>query len=286
MPATAMLATSATRHIVHRSRGRSHGPVTRLMSPEDLGQILKPFVFLDLVDNKGDVFPTFGLHPHSGLATLTYMAEGSVSYEDTNGATGVLRAGGAEWMRAGKGIWHSGGAGEPGRTRGFQLWIALPPHLELGDSESIYQSASDLPQAGPAHVLLGEYGGAKSSITAPSPINYLAVALRAGERWSYQPPGRHSVLWLAVGKGRVSAPDILEHGEIVVFEAGEAAVELVAQDDAEFVIGSAVPHPHELVLGYYSVHTSPRALEIGEAHIQHIRRSLIEQGRLRGELSR
>jgi redox-sensitive bicupin YhaK (pirin superfamily) len=286
MPATATLAPSAMRQIVHRSRGHSHGPITRLMSPDDLGQILKPFVFLDLVDNKGDVFPSFGLHPHSGLATLTYMAEGSVSYEDTNGAAGILRAGGVEWMRAGRGVWHSGGAGEPGRTRGFQLWIALPPHLELGDSESIYQSASDLPQAGPARVLLGQYDGAESSIAAPSPINYLAVALRAGEGWRYQPPERHSVLWLAMGKGRVSAPDILEHGEIVVFTPGEAAVEFVAQDDTEFVIGSAVPHPHELALGYYSVHTSPRALEIGEAHIQHIRCSLIARGRLRGELSR
>ena len=280
MPAATMLATNATRQIVHRSRGRSHGPVTRLMSPEDLGQILKPFVFLDLVDNKGDALPIFGLHPHSGLATLTYLAEGSVSYEDTNGATGILRAGGVEWMRAGRGIWHSGGAGDPGRTRGFQLWIALPPDLELGDSESLYQGASDLPQVGPARVLLGEYRGAKSAITAPSPINYLAVALRAGERWRYQPPKRHQVLWLAMGKGRVGAPDALEHGEIVVFEPGEAAVEFVAQNDAEFVIGSAVPHPHELVLGYYSVHTSPRALEAGESHIQHIRRRLVEQGRL------
>jgi redox-sensitive bicupin YhaK (pirin superfamily) len=237
MRVTTMLATSATRQIVHRSRGRSHGPVTRLMSPEDIGQMLKPFVFLDLLDTKGDIFPTFGLHPHSGLATLTYLAEGSVSYEDTNGATGILRPGGVEWMRAGKGIWHSAGAGEPGIVRGFQLWIALPPQLELGESESLYQSASDLPQAGPARVLLGEYGGAESSIAAPSPINYLAVALRAGEGWRYQPPERHSVLWLAMGKGRVSAPDSLGHGEIVVFEAGEAAVEFVAQDDAEFVIG-------------------------------------------------
>ena len=280
MPIAATPVPGPIRQIVHRSRGRSHGFVTRLMSPGDLGRILKPFVFLDLVGNKGEVFPTFGLHPHSGLATLTYIAEGSVSYEDTNGATGILRAGGVEWMRAGKGVWHSGGAGESGHTRGFQLWIALPPHLELGDSESIYQSAADLPQAGPARVLLGQYGGAKSAIMAPSPISYLAVALRGGERWRYQPPERHVVLWLAMGKGRVRAPETLEHGEIVVFEPGEAAVEFVAQDDAEFVIGSAVPHPHELVLGQYSVHTSRRALQIGEAHIQHIRRSLIEQGRL------
>src|SRR5271156_4747884 len=122
------------RAIVQRTRGLRHGPITRLMSPSDLGEVLKPFVFLDLFDNRGDVFPTFGLHPHSGLATLTYVAEGSVAYEDTNGATGVLRAGGVEWMRAGKGLWHAGGVGDPGRTRGFQLWVALPPHLELGPS--------------------------------------------------------------------------------------------------------------------------------------------------------
>jgi redox-sensitive bicupin YhaK (pirin superfamily) len=276
----ATLAPEQTRAVVHRSHGRGHGFVTRLMSPGDLGEVLKPFVFLDLFDNRGETFPTFGLHPHSGLATLTYVAEGSVSYEDTNGATGVLRAGGVEWMRAGKGVWHAGGAGDPGLTRGFQLWIALPPDLELGLSESLYQGAADIPKAGPARVLLGEYDGAKSAIAAPSPINYLAVALKAGERWRYQPPKGHSVLWLAMGKGRLRAPDALEHGEIVVFEPGEAAIDFVAAEDSEFVIGSAVPHPHDLVLGYYSVHTSAKALKAGEAQIQAIRHGLVEQGRL------
>jgi hypothetical protein len=61
MPIAATLAPGPIRRIVHRSRGRSHGFVTRLMSPGDLGRILKPFAFLDLVDNKGEVFPTFGL---------------------------------------------------------------------------------------------------------------------------------------------------------------------------------------------------------------------------------
>jgi hypothetical protein len=36
-----------------RTRGRTHRPVTRLMSPSDLGEILKPFVFLDLFDHEG-----------------------------------------------------------------------------------------------------------------------------------------------------------------------------------------------------------------------------------------
>ena len=161
--------TTVTR-IARRTRGQNHGPITRLMSPSDFGRLLKPFVFLDLIDNQGKPFTGFGLHPHSGIATLTYVAEGSVRYEDTNGATGLLRAGGLEWMRAGGGVWHGGGAGEPGRTRGFQLWVTLPPELELGPSESVYQAPEVIPHDGPARVLLGSYGTATSAIkTKPRP---------------------------------------------------------------------------------------------------------------------
>jgi redox-sensitive bicupin YhaK (pirin superfamily) len=281
MSATIVLEQTRVRQVVYRTRGRTHGSITRLMSPGDLGEILKPFVFLDLFDNHGDRFPTFGLHPHSGLATLTYVAEGSVSYEDTNGATGILRAGGVEWMRAGKGVWHSGGAGDPGLTRGFQLWVALPPHLELGESESLYQSAADIPRAGPACVLLGGYQGATSAIEAPSSINYLAVTLRAGETWRYEPPAGHTVLWVGMGKGVVEASSVLlEHGEIVVFEGGDDPAAFKARTDTEFMIGSAVRHPHDLVLGYYSVHTSAEALRIGETRIDSIRNTLVTKGRL------
>ncbi|EGH22978.1 pirin, partial [Pseudomonas amygdali pv. mori str. 301020] len=38
------------RAITHRTSGKSRGPITRLMSPGDLGQLLKPFVFLDQFD--------------------------------------------------------------------------------------------------------------------------------------------------------------------------------------------------------------------------------------------
>src|SRR6202051_2519045 len=271
---------SAPSRIARRTRGNTHGPVTRLMSPSDFGQLLKPFVFLDLFDDHGKPFTGFGLHPHSGIATLTYIAEGSVRYEDTNGATGLLPAGGLEWMRAGGGVWHGGGAGEPGRTRGFQLWIALPPELELGPSESIYLAPDVIPHDGPAHVLLGSYGTATSSIKVPSPMNYLAVRLKAGERWSYQPPAGHTVLWTAVGMGSLLVPDELQQGELVAFIPSSAAIEFEAESDAEFMLGSAVPHDYDLVLGSHSVHTSKDALREAEARISTIRMNLIQQGRL------
>jgi redox-sensitive bicupin YhaK (pirin superfamily) len=268
------------RPIIHRTSGQTHGPITRLASPGDLGKMLKPFVFVDLFDNGGRDFGGFGLHPHSGIATLTYMAEGSTSYEDTNGARGLLAAGGIEWMQAGRGVWHGGGMGEPGRARGFQLWVALPPHLELGPSVSLYQDAGDVAVAGPARVLLGSHDGASSAIDSPSEINYLAVRLASGERWRYVPPAGHDVLWIAVGKGAVNTPDRVGHGELAIFAPGQAAVEFVAEADTEFMLGSAVQHPHDLVLGYYSVHSSAEALAKGERRIREIRAELARQGRL------
>jgi redox-sensitive bicupin YhaK (pirin superfamily) len=250
------------------------------MSPSDLGEILKPFVFLDLFDNDGGSFNDIGgLHPHSGIATLTYVAEGGIRYEDTDGSDGLLTAGGVEWMRAGGGIWHGGGAGRPERTRGFQLWIALPPNLELGPSHSLYQDPSAIRASGPARVLLGQHAGVISDITPPASINYLAVRMKRGERWRYQPPKGHTVLWVAIGAGTVAVPDQLDPGELAVFEPSNTAVEFHAQSDCEFVLGSAVPHQHDLVLGYYSVHTSSEALREGESRISLIRQKLVAAGR-------
>jgi redox-sensitive bicupin YhaK (pirin superfamily) len=249
------------------------------MSPSDLGEILKPFVFLDLFDHEGAPF-NGPLHPHSGIATLTYVAEGAVNYIDPDDTRGTLQAGGLEWMQAGRGMWHGGGLDKAGRTRGFQLWIALPPALELGPTISIYHPPGDVQSDGPAHVLLGSYGSASSAIASPSPINYLTVRLKAGERWRYEPPTGHTVLWTAIASGVLSAPEKLRHGDLAAFEPSSKAVEFEALADTEFVLGSAAPHKHDLVLGYYSVHTTPDALREGEAHISSIKERLIQEGRL------
>jgi redox-sensitive bicupin YhaK (pirin superfamily) len=177
-------------------------------------------------------------------------------------------------------MWHGGGLDKAGRTRGFQLWIALPPELELGPVISIYQAREDVPQYGPARVLLGSYGSASSAIVSPSPINYLAVRLKAGERWRYVPPTGHTVLWTAVASGTVLAPDELRQGDLAAFEPSNEAVEFEARTDAEFVLGSAVSHKYDLVLGSHSVHTTPAALRDAQRHLSTIRAGLIQEGRL------
>jgi len=153
------------RKIVRRTRGSRHGQITRLMSPGDLGQVLKPFVFLDHFDLHGAAGGT-ELHPHSGIATVTYLFEGAIRYEDSNGASGIVPAGGVEWFKAAHGAWHAGGPGDTGRARGFQLWLALPSEQELGAVENIYLSPDEVPRDGPARVIVGSHGTATSRLNA------------------------------------------------------------------------------------------------------------------------
>src|SRR5258705_8161926 len=170
------------RRIAYRTRGHSQGSITRLVSPSDVGELIKPFVFLDYFDIDPRRMPAIGFHPHSGIATVTVVLEGQVSYEETSGTKGVIDPGGVEWMRASGGVWHAGGVAGSARAKGFQLWVALPPEMENIASEARYLGREHFQSSGPARVILGRLGEAASKVPAPATMNYLDVALKKGER--------------------------------------------------------------------------------------------------------
>jgi redox-sensitive bicupin YhaK (pirin superfamily) len=270
------------RKIIHRTGGKGRG-ITRLVSPHDLGQLMKPFVFLDRVDieptPKEELvsFMKDYYHPHSGIATVTILLSGDVRFEDTTGRSGILPSGGIECMQAGGGVWHTGAVLGPERARGFQLWVALPSELENAPAVSSYLMPQEVESDGPVRVILGSYGKARSRLLATSQANYLHVRLKAGERWFYQPPKEHGVAWIAVYDGDLEVSGQTLNREVAVFEEGSQEIEVTARVDLDFVLGSAVKHPHDLALGMYSVHTSPKALEIGEARIQELEQTVLPE---------
>jgi len=271
------------RDIVYRTRGRARGPITRLVSPSDLGELVKPFVFLDLAVFEGNErLPMEQFwHPHSGIATVTVILDGAIRIADTTGRDEVLPAGSIEWMRAGNGVWHTGQA-QPGHVKGFQLWVALPPELENGPSQSHYVMPGDVPTDGRVRVILGTYDGMTSPIAAPPRMTYLVVSLKDGERWTFTPPKGHDVAWIAVGDGFLRTTSAaIRSGEVAIFDEGSEPIDLIADGPTRFVLGSARKHPHDLVLGYYSVHTSAEALRKGEAEIERIGSELRANGTLR-----
>lgn len=269
------------REIAYRTRGVTGGPITRLISPGDLGHVIKPFVFLDLFDFDGQDAPMsmeHGWHPHSGIATVTVVFDGAVRYAETTGSSGVLPAGSVEWMQAGNGVWHTG-APEPEGVKGFQLWVALPPELENAPNASRYVMPHEVPVEGPARVILGAYRSSQSPIDAP-PMTYLAVSLKAGQHWSYYPAKGHTVAWVAVLDGALRSSSRIPTGELAIFEPSEEGIDFVAEESTRFVLGSAAKHRHDLVLGNYSVHTGVEALRQGETEIRRIGRKLRADGKI------
>jgi len=253
------------------------------MSPSDLGERLKPFVFLDLfeADMRG-LAGSMPVHPHSGIATVTVFTDGDVTFDDPQAGHGTIGYGGVEWVRAGRGMWHGKelSAGTSPTTQGFQLWVALPPDQEHADPEAQYIGAEQMPNIGPARLIVGAYKGTTSPVRAPGAINYLVVTLKPGERWTYEPPAGHVVAWAAIAKGALTAGERLSKGELAIFEKSETPITFEGADGmgATFVLGSAVPHRYQLHLGAYSVHTSAEALAAGERHIRELKHRLDVSG--------
>lgn len=191
--------------------------------------------------------------------------------------------GGVEWMQAGRGIWHGGSVSSTGTARMYQLWIGLPPPLELSAPSQMFLRPEDVPSDGPAHVLLGSLNGRASPICEPQPITYLHVRLREGENWRYTPPAGHDVLWISLYSGSLDAGEHVSEGELAIFEQSERSVDFVASANCGFVLGSAAHSPFDLVEGYYSVHTNTAALQYGEAEIRRLGAQLCVDGRLAPE---
>jgi len=262
------VSSSPPTNIVFKTHGKRHGPITRLVSPGDVGQLIKPFVFLDYIEADAGGGPNFGFHPHSGIATLTFPITFDVEHETSDGQIDHVQAGGEEWMMAGSGIWHRGRAFSQRPMRGFQIWFCMPPSHELAPPRALFIQPHEVPSLGPVKLLLGSYQDLHSPIPSPNDVCYVWVSLQAGERWAFHLPPGHDRVWVFAQEGQLHvAGDILQR-ELAVFEAGLSTLVFEAQGACGFLLGSTPPYPHDLHLGYYSVHSSAEALKQGEATIQ------------------
>lgn len=146
-----------------------------------------PFVFIDhmgptcLRDHQNfDVPP----HPHIGISTLTYLLEGSIFHRDSLGTAIEIKPGAVNWMTAGKGVVHSERTPEylrdsPECLHGFQLWVALPKHLQDTTPSFHHVDTKDIPEweeDGISYKLIaGEIAGRKSAVPVHSPLFFIEI---------------------------------------------------------------------------------------------------------------
>ncbi|MGM0481381.1 MAG: pirin family protein [Pseudomonadota bacterium] len=132
-----------------------------------------PFLMLDEFrsDNPDDYIAGFPAHPHRGFCTLTYMLAGQMEHQDSVGNTGLVEAGGVQWMKAAKGIIHAEmPKQQQGLLWGFQLWVNLPAAEKMTAPEWHDFPAESIPQVQgdnySIRVIAGQHQGRQGPVQA------------------------------------------------------------------------------------------------------------------------
>jgi redox-sensitive bicupin YhaK (pirin superfamily) len=234
------LRLALAREIRATKAGRN-GPTTRIISPEEISDRLKPFLDLDYFN--AAISPGAGFPPrqHSGEATLTWQPNADVHYRDRAGEDQILKAGGLEWMIPGPGASHQRRLVGEGLVAGFQLWVPAPP--EGGASSSQYIPPEEVPKySAPgveAKVFRGALGDGASPVVTHLDMNYFAVFLAKGAKWLYEPPPSHDVAFAFAFEGEPTISGGKTSQEILAFsDPGGIALEAPAGPCA-VLIGSA-----------------------------------------------
>jgi redox-sensitive bicupin YhaK (pirin superfamily) len=204
---------------------------------------LDPFLMLDEIrsEQREEFVAGFPSHPHRGIETLTIMLEGGFEHRDHLGNRAAIRAGGAQWMSAGRGVIHSEMPlpGE-GRIHGFQLWINLPAADKLREPDYAQAESAELPELPLEHGRLRVIAGRHAEMESPigrtaCETAVLALELSPGGRYRWSPPPGHRAL-VRPFSGALQLPNpsgaaaVIESGQLAVLD-GEGAVDITAGED-------------------------------------------------------
>ena len=206
-----------------------------------------PWVFLDHFGPfrvaEGD--EGVGPHPHAGI-DMVIPADGRNQHRDSAGYDGIVTAGGAQWMTAGRGIVHSerplADGAEAVIQHGIQLWISLPRALKMMPPRYRRIDAQEIVEktlAGATlRVVAGEVAGAKGPAPTLTPAFLAHVAVDPGATVALDVAACHeAAAYVIEGEGRFGPEGgtAASAGDLVVFSNQGGA--LVASNAGEKPLG-------------------------------------------------
>jgi quercetin 2,3-dioxygenase len=224
-------------------------PVRRAFAGVPLNE-LDPFIHLDQM---GEVDYAPGepkgtpWHPHRGFETVTYMIDGIMDHQDSQGGGGTITDGDTQWMTAGQGILHIEAPPEHlvtsgGLFHGLQLWVNLPRVAKMlapkyQDIRGRQAALLTTPDGGSLiRVIAGEVAGRSGPGSTHTPINLAHVTLQPGARIELPWPADYNALvYVLAGRGTAGAEQRPLHlGQLAVHGAGDAIrVEADRTQDAD-----------------------------------------------------
>jgi redox-sensitive bicupin YhaK (pirin superfamily) len=233
----------------------------RPLPNEELDQI-DPFLFLN--HHGPQVYPPanrglpFGPHPHRGFETVTFILEGSLMHRDSGGHESVIRAGGVQWMTAGRGLEHAELSPKEFLEQGgpleiLQLWVNLPRRLKMTDPRYIGLQQEDILSFPvddgrvSVNLISGSWEGHSGPIESPTDIRLMSLTMRPGGRITMAIPRERNVfLYVVRGEVRTGGQAVAAFHLADLSHDGDH-VEIEALSDAVVLYGDALPFSEPVV---------------------------------------
>ena len=250
--------------VVPRVRDLGGGFNVRRALPHGRRQMVGPFIFFDhfgpvqFIAGQGmDVRP----HPHIGLATVTYLFDGSILHRDSEGNIQEIMPGAMNLMTAGRGIAHSERTPDVSRKKGssmlgLQSWIALPAEREEIAPSFQHFDAATLPvvedKGLKARVIAGSAFGARASVEMVSDWFYVEVAAEAYTSVPLDATYEERAIYLVEGEVEI-AGERFAAPQMLIFRPGDAiTIKAVQKTRMMFLGGTAMEGPRHIWWNFVS----------------------------------
>ena len=249
--------------VVPRARDLGGFEVRRVL-PSAERRNVGPFVFFDQM-GPAELAPGFGIdvrpHPHIGLATVTYLFEGTIVHRDSLGSVQAIEPGAVNWMTAGRGIVHSERSDNElrkGRQKlyGIQIWVALPKQYEETDPDFMHYAARSLPQIDgkgkTVRVIAGSFFGKASPVKTFSKLFYADAAFDPGASLLLDNEYQERGIYLLEGDVEIHGQRF-EPGRLLVFSSGdEIAIKAISAARLLLFGGEPLDSPRHLWWNFVS----------------------------------
>jgi len=189
--------------------------------------------------NDDTIAPKSGFppHGHADMEIITYVREGAISHQDSEGNKGRTVAGDVQVMSAGSGIRHAEYNLEDETTRIFQIWI-LPS--SRGSKPS--WGAKPFPKGdrtGRFVTLASGYETDVEALPIRTEARVLGATLKAGQSTEYAlGDSRHAYLVPATGKVEVNGVKAEARDGLAIKD--EAVIRVTALEDTELVMVDSI----------------------------------------------
>lgn len=203
--------------------------------PQRARSLIGAWCFLDYF-GPDDVAQSGGMnvprHPHTGLATVSWLFEGRVDHVDSAGNWALVRPGEVNLMSAGYGITHSEYSSQDTTTlHGVQLWYAFPekyrfvdPHLDQHRAETVRGDGWE------AKVAIGSLLGVTSPVETYSPLSATEISLEPNTTLEIDVPAEHEHGLLAVECTANFNGALIEQNHLGYLGTGVTRLELSSGD--------------------------------------------------------